>query len=69
MLEGVDLPLLYDLGRVGGGLAIFGWLVLKLLHRGDVLQRENIEELRRQRDDWRRRAERAEAELHRRDEP
>lgn len=69
MADGIDLPVLIDLARAGGGIAVFGWLVLMLLRRGDSLQRENIDELRRQRDDWRRRAEHAEAALNARTDP
>lgn len=45
---------------------MFAWTLMWLLRRGDALQRENIDELRRQRDHYRKRAEAAEAELARR---
>lgn len=57
---------LMALARLGGGGAVFAWTLLWLLRRGDALQRENIDELRRQRDHYRKRAEVAEAELTRR---
>ena len=53
------------LARFGGGAGVAVWALLWLLRRGDRLQRENIDELRRQRDHYRRRAEQAEAELNR----
>ena len=51
------------LARFGGGAGVAVWALLWLLKRGDRLQRENIDELRRQRDHYRRRAEQAEAEI------
>jgi len=65
VLDGIDLGQLDAVLRVGGGGALFVWALLWLLRRGDALQRENIDELRTQRDDWRRRAEAAEAQLAR----
>lgn len=53
------------LARFGGGAGVAVWALLWLLKRGDRLQQENIDELRRQRDHYRHRAEQAEAELDR----
>lgn len=65
MLDGIDFTQVETVLRVAGGGGLFVWALLWLLRRGDALQRENIYELRRQRDDWRRRAEKAEHEIAR----
>ncbi|MFA9432900.1 MULTISPECIES: hypothetical protein [unclassified Egicoccus] len=63
MHELFTLEGLATVGRLAGGGGLFVWTLLWLLRRGDALQRENIDELRRQRDHYRKRAEAAEAEL------
>lgn len=50
-----------ELFRVGGAGAIIAYMVMWLLRRGDNLQKDNIADLRKQRDEWRERAERAES--------
>lgn len=50
-----------ELFRVGGAGAIIAYMVMWLLRRGDTLQKDNIADLRKQRDEWRERAERAES--------
>lgn len=64
MYEGLTDLLLRDLAAAGGGLALAVWVFLWLLRRGDRLQRENIDDLRQQRDYWRDRAERADRRVH-----
>lgn len=56
----LDLETLTNVSRIGGGAAVFLWTFMWLLRRGDSLQRENIEELRDQRDDYRERYEESE---------
>ena len=53
----------HDLIRVGGAGAAGIYAILWLVKRGDRLQRDNIDELKTQRDEWRGRAESAEQEL------
>ena len=62
-LLGVDTPMLTDLLRVGGAAGASIYAILWLVKRGDRLQRDNIDELKKQRDEWRERAEKAEQEL------
>jgi len=61
-LLGIDATLA-DLFRVGGATGVGIYALLWLIRRGDRLQRDNIEELKRQRDEWRERAEKVEQEL------
>lgn len=63
MHEAVPLDLLQEIARVGGSGALLFWVFMWLLRRSDRLQRENIGDLRDQRDYWRERAERAEARI------
>lgn len=64
----IPINTLSELFRIGGAGAVIVYMVMWLLKRGDSLQRDNILDLRKQRDEWRERAERAESserELHR----
>lgn len=61
-LLGVDASLA-ELVRLGGATGVGAYALLWLIRRGDRLQRDNIDELKRQRDEWRKRAESAEEDL------
>jgi predicted nuclease with TOPRIM domain len=56
-IEGLSVLL-----RAGGLVGVFAYTLMWLLRRGDQVQRENMDELRRQRDHYRKRAEQAETE-------